>query len=208
MEQGEGEGESPFSQLALADVVPETPPSSQESERNEGREEREKEGNRDDSVSPSTTVLYSQDTLNSSAAACNDGDFMTRGESACAGDDPVTCVPMDTEETQKQTATDLNSELAETATSDYLPLEAESITIHDGQEGEPLEDEVIGEAGESSGEEEGDVEEEGPATGVESVKVKQEPLEEEEMEPQKWYVQVQEPLVCTHDVVRLLLNST
>ena len=62
---------------------------------------------------------------------------------------------------------------------------------------------LAGEAGESDGEEEGDVEEEGTAAGVESIKVKQEALEEEETEPQKWCVHIhykymysQEPLVA------------
>ena len=180
MEQREGEAESPFSQLALAGVIPETPPSSQDCERNEEVKER----NTDNSVASSTIVL-SPDTLDSSAAACSDGYSMSIGGSAC-NEDTVLYVP---EETQQQT--DLNSELGGSAMADYLPLETGQVksmppsTSGGCQEGEPLVDEVIGE----SGEEEGDVEEEGSATGeVESVEVKQELLEEEEIEPQAWCV--------------------
>lgn len=181
MELGEGEGESPFQHLVLTDIIPETPPSSQECVINDEREDREKDRNRDDSVSSSTIVLSSQDTLNNSVAACNDRDSMNIVESART-EDTVICTPMNTEKPQKQAATDLNSELAGSATADYLSLETGSITIRDGGEGEPLDDDVIDEN------EEGDVEEEGSAAGVESVEVKQEPLEEEETEPQKWYM--------------------
>ena len=178
MEQREGEGESPFSQLVLAGVIPETPTSSQDCERNEEREEEVKERNTDNSVASSTIVL-SPDILDSSAAACNGRDSMGIGGSTC-NEDTVLCI---LEEAQQQT--NLNSELAGSVTADYLPLEVESIppiTSGGCQEGESLVDKVIGE---SSGEEEGDAEEEGSAIGgIESVEVKQELLEEEETEPQ------------------------
>ena len=183
MEQREGEAESPFSQLALAGVIPETPTSSQDCERNEEREEEVKERNTDNSVASSTIVL-SPDTLDSSAAACNDGDSMSIGGST-RNEDTVLCVP---EETHQQTDLNMYSEMAGSAMGDYLPLETgpvESVppsTSGGCQEGESLVDKVIGESG---GEEEGDAEEEGSAIGgVESVEVKQELLEEEETEPQ------------------------
>ena len=188
MEQVEGEGEegeSPFSQLG---VIPETPTSSQDCEVNEEREEGEiKERHLDNSVA-SSTIVISPDTMESCAAACNDRDSVSIGEST-RNEDTVQCIPIAMEESQQQT--DLSSELAESAMGDYLPLETRQIesvvppsTSSGCQEGEPLVDEVIGE---SCGEEEVDVEEECAAIGVEGVEVKQELLEEEECEPQARY---------------------
>lgn len=171
MEQGEEEeeGESPFSQLALAGVIPKTSPvSSQEGERNKEREEGAK-------AIASNTVL-SPETLNSSAAASNDEEAMSIGGSTCNEDTVLYYGHTPTEETQKQTVPNLNSELARgTMTVCFRPeigrvKSTPSSTSHGGREGKPL---VDGEADES---------------GVDNVQVKQEPLEEEETEPQKRYV--------------------
>lgn len=189
MEQGEEAGESPFSQLALAGVIPETPTSSQDC----GREGEEVMEERNNSVA-SSTIVISPDTLvdsGSAAAACNDGDAMCIGRSPSShthSEDTVQCIPIATEETPKQT--DLGSELAgPAAMGDYLSLETGQ-PPSGCQEGEPLVDEVIGESGgEEEGEAAGEEEGGGSAIGVEGVEVKQELLEEEEeTEPQARYV--------------------
>ena len=179
MENGKGEEESPFSQLALAEVIPETPPmSSQEDERNEGEKERDRGG----SVTP-TPVTLSPGILDSSAAAHNDVDTMSIGGSTC-NEDTVLYDPTTNEEAEQQTATTLNSEVAPSAMTGCLhpetgQVESTASTSRDDDKGEPLEDEVIDESG--GGEEE-------DTTLVDNVEVKEEPLEEEDLEPQKRYV--------------------
>jgi hypothetical protein len=186
MEQGEGEEEeSPFSQLARAGVIPETPTSSQDcyEREEESVEEIEDEQNRDNSVA-SSTIVISPDTLegSSAAAACNDGDSMSIGRSPTPHTRNEECVYIAADNTQQPI--ELNNELAGSAMGDYLSLETGLIGGY--QEGEPLQvDEIIG--GSGGEEEEGDIgeeEEEGSAIGVEGVEVKQELLEEEETEPQ------------------------
>jgi hypothetical protein len=179
MEQGEGEEEeSPFSQLARAGVIPETPTSSQDCyEREEGTGEERRMNN---SVA-SSTIVISPDTLegDSGAAACNDEDSMSIGRSPTRNEE---CIHIATDNTRQPI--ELNNELAGSAMGDYLSLETGLIGGY--QEGEPLQvDEIIG--GSGGEEEEGDIgeeEEEGSAIGVEGVEVKQELLEEEETEPQ------------------------
>ena len=191
MEQGEGEGdgESPFSQLALTGVIPETPTSSQDCDREGEDEIIEESRNMDNSVASSTIVISPDTVVDSISAAGQSPSSLTHNENT------VQCVPIATEETPQPT--DLGRELAGPAAAmgDYLSLETGLIdsipppsTSGGCQEGEPLVDEVIEDSG---GEEEGDAaageEEEGrgSAVGVEGVEVKQELLEEEEeTEPQ------------------------
>ena len=185
MEQGEGYGEgegeeSPFSQLALTGVIPETPTSSQDCDREGEGEVMEESRNMDNSVASSTIVISPDTIVDSSSAAGWSPSSLMRNENT------VQCIPIATEETQQPT--DLGRELAgPAAMGDYLSLETGLIdsipppSTSDGcQEGEPLVDEVIGDSGgEEDGEAAGEEEEEGgSAFGVE---VKQ---EEEEAEPQ------------------------
>ena len=194
MEQGEGDGEgeggeSPFTQFALTGVIPETPTSSQDCDREGEDEVMEESRNMDNSVASSTIVISPDTVVDSGSAAGRSPSSLMRNENT------VQCVPIAIEETPQPT--DLGRELAgPAATGDYLPLETGLIDLipppsasSGCQEGEPLVDEVIGESGgEEEGEAAGEEEEEeggGSAIGVEGVEVKQELLEEEEeTEPQ------------------------
>ena len=173
MEQGEGDGEgeggeSPFSQLALTGVIPETPTSSQDCDREGEDEVMEESRNMDNSIASSTIVISPDTTVDSGSAAERGPSLLMRNENT------VQCIPIAAEETPQPT--DLGRELA--ATGDYLPLE----TGIGCQEGEPLVDEVIGESdGEEDGEAAGEEEEEGEGGSAFGVEVKQ---EEEEAEPQ------------------------
>ena len=190
MEQGEGEGdgeggESPFTQLALTGVIPETPTSSQDCDREEGEDEvMEESRNMDNSVASSTIVISPDTVVDSNSATGRSPSLLMRNENS------VQCIPVATEESRQPT--NLGRELAgPAAMGDYISLETGLIdsipppSASGGcQEGESLVDEVIGDSG---GEEEGEAageeeeEEEGSAFGVEGVEVKQ---EEEEAEPQ------------------------
>lgn len=189
---------SPFSELALTGIVPETPPthSQQESERNEEREEEEEE--RGGSITPSTIVLSPDtpecgvvDTFGDPVATVSLGQSTCKEEKGAVEPDPT-----DTQKDQQQTATEFGGKLTKSAKTGCVHpetgQEAESIssTGCDGKEKEePLEDEVIKEAGGSDGQDEDGCEEaDTAAAGVEGVEVKEEPIEDEEMEPQNLYV--------------------
>ena len=105
------------------------------------------------------------------------------------GEASIFNLPTTNEEAEQQIATTLNSEVAPSTTTGCLhpetgQVESTASTSRDGEEeGEPLQDEVIREADESgSGEKEG-------ATLVENIEVKEKAMEEEDLEPQKRYVQ-------------------
>ena len=157
MEHGEvEEGKSPFSRLALAGIIPETPASSQDCGRE--REEVMEETNMENTVASSTIVISPDTILDSSP------------NSHARSEDTVQCVPIASEEIAQPTH--LGSELARPeAMGDYLSLETRLIdsippliASSGCLEGDLLVDNII--IGDSGGEEE--------------VEVKQELLEETE----------------------------